>query len=245
MRMIWIKAFNSHSMHSSAGNAQFSQFMQKWHSLRFYIARTGVIESCDLICILKIGRELLRLSCENVARIDHFSSANNSYILVSRTIVFVHTLIFRLSDRVYVLFRFQIGVLSDILRCEWYGGQPRNEAAFLAARCTRCHAQSRRGATESRDVHYICKWVAPNSTAVCRSLQVLVHYISSIQLLFVKFQSFTVMAISSMIQLISYEDFVRTFHCILSVGIVNIARLSYNFDAVAAFTEKKSKLMLF
>jgi len=33
--------------------------MQKWHSLRFYIARIGVTESCDLICILKLGRELL------------------------------------------------------------------------------------------------------------------------------------------------------------------------------------------
>jgi len=47
----------------------------------------------------------------------------------------------------YVLFRFQISVLSDILLCERQGGQPRNEAAFLAASCTRCHAQSRDGIT--------------------------------------------------------------------------------------------------
>jgi len=191
-------------MHSSIGNVQFCQIMQKWHSLRFYIARIGVIELCDLICILKLGRKLLRRSCENVARIDHFSPANNSFILLSRTIISVHAIIFCVSDCMYVLFRFQIGVLSDILRCEWYGGQPRNEAAFLAARCTRCHAQSRDGATESRDVHYTCKWVASNSIVVCRSLQVLVHYVSSIQLLFIKFQSFTVMTIHCKIQLISY-----------------------------------------
>jgi len=147
MRMIWIKAFNSNLTHSSVGNLQFSRFMQKWHSLRFYIARIGVTESCDLICILKLGRELLHLSCENVARIDHFSPANNSFVLLSRTLVSVHTIIFRLSDCMYVLFRFQIGVLSDILRCERYGGQPRNEAAFLVACCTRCHAQSRGGVT--------------------------------------------------------------------------------------------------
>ena len=87
------------------------------------------------------------LSCENVARIDHFSPANNSFVLLSRTIVFVHTIIFCVSDRVYVLFRFPIGVLSDILRCDRYGGQSHNEAAFLVACCTRCHAQSRDGVT--------------------------------------------------------------------------------------------------
>jgi len=101
--------------------------------------------------------------------------------------VFVHIIIFCVFDRVYILFRFQIGVLSDISRCEWYVGQSRNEDAFLAARCTRCHAQSRGRVTEARDVHYICKWVAPSTFAASRSLQVLVHYISSIQLLFTKF----------------------------------------------------------
>jgi len=147
MQIIWIKAFNSHLMHSSVDNVHFSQFMQKWHSLRFYIARIGVTESCDLICILKLGRELLHLSCENVARIDHFSPANNSFALLFRTIVSVHTTIFRVSDYEYVLFRFQIGVLSDILRCDQYGGLSHNEAAFLVACFTRCHAQSRDGVT--------------------------------------------------------------------------------------------------
>jgi len=40
--------------------------------------------------------------------------------------------------------------------------------------------------------------------SVCWSLQVSVHYISFIQLLFIKFPSFTVMAIHYKIQLISY-----------------------------------------
>jgi len=185
--------------------------MQKWHSLRFYIARIGVTESCDLICILKLGRELLHLSCENVARIDHFSPANNSFVLLSRTIVFVHTVIFRQSDCVYVLFRFQIGVSSDILRCEQYGGHSHNEAAFLVACCTRCHAQSRDGVVRSHDVHYICKWVTPSTSAACRSLQVLFYYISSIQLLFTQFQSFNVRPIYFETQFINYEDFTRTF----------------------------------
>jgi len=144
-----IKAFNSRSTHISVSNVQFSQIMQKWHSLRFYIARIGVTETRDLICILKLGRELIHLSCENVARIDQFSPANNSFVLLSRTIVSVYTIIFRLSGRVYVLFRFQIGELSDILRCDQYGGQPHNEAAFFVASCTRCHAQSRDHAQRS------------------------------------------------------------------------------------------------
>jgi len=88
-------------MHSSMGNVHFSQIV-----LRFYIARTGATESCDLICILKLGRELLCLSCENVARIDHFSPANNSFILPSWTIISVHIIIFCVFDRMYVLFRF-------------------------------------------------------------------------------------------------------------------------------------------
>jgi len=112
------------------------------------------------------------LSCENVARIDHFSLANNSFVSLFRTIVSVHIIIFRVSDCVYVLFRFQIGVLSDILRCDQYGGQSHNEAAFLVACCTRCHAQSRDGVTWSHDVHYICKWVAPSTSAACQLLQV-------------------------------------------------------------------------
>ena len=167
MRVIWIKAFNSHSMHSSTGNLQLSQIVQKWHSLRFYIARTGVIESWDLISISKVGRPK-HFRAEKTSRdltTFQFSPANNSFVLLSRTIISVHIIMFCVFDRVYVLFHFHIGVLSDISRCEWYGGQSRNEAAFLAARCTRRHAQSRGRVTEARDVHYICKWVAPNSTA--------------------------------------------------------------------------------
>jgi len=61
------------------------------------------------------------------------------------------------SDCVYVLFRFQIGILGDILRCDQFGGQARSEAAFLVAFCCCCHAQSRDGVTWSHDVHYICK----------------------------------------------------------------------------------------
>jgi len=38
-----------------------------------------------------------------------------------------------------------------------------------------------------------------------------VHYISFIQLLFIKFLSFTVMTIPYKVQLFSYKDFARTF----------------------------------
>jgi len=145
----------------------FRQIVQKWHSLRFYIARTGETESCDLISILKVGRLNSQAlpSWENVARFDHFSPANNSFVLPSRTIISVHTIIFCVLDCMYVPFRFYVGVLSDISRCESYGGLTHNEASFLVASCTRRHAQSRGRVVESRDVHYACKWVAPNSTA--------------------------------------------------------------------------------
>jgi len=49
---------------------------------------------------------VIRFSCENVVRIDHFSPANNSFVLLSRVIVSVHIIIFCAFDRVYVLFRF-------------------------------------------------------------------------------------------------------------------------------------------
>jgi len=56
--MVWIKAFYGRSMHSSVGNASLGQFMQEWHSLRFYIAGIGSDCHVMFICILKLGREL-------------------------------------------------------------------------------------------------------------------------------------------------------------------------------------------
>ena len=49
---------------------------------------------------------VIRLSRENVARIGHFLPANNSFVLLSRVIVFVHIIIFCVFDRVYILFGF-------------------------------------------------------------------------------------------------------------------------------------------
>ena len=122
-------------MHSSVSNIQFSQSMQKWHSLRFYIARTGVTESRELDLHIETRSHQAGLSCESVARIDHFSPANNSFVLLFPIIISVHTIIFHMSNCVYVLFRFQNGVLSDILRCVQFGGQTRTDAAFSVAFC--------------------------------------------------------------------------------------------------------------
>jgi len=49
---------------------------------------------------------VIRLSRENVARIGYFSLANNSFVSLSRVIVFVHIIIFCVFNRVYVLFCF-------------------------------------------------------------------------------------------------------------------------------------------
>ena len=162
-------------MRVSMGNASLSQFVQEWHSLRFYIAMHWIEMSRDVRLHIETRSPVIRLSRGNVARIGHFLPANNSSVLLSRVIVFVHIIIFCVFDRVYILFGFYIGLLSDILRCELYDGQTQNEASFLVAICARCHAQSRdhaRRIEKSHDVHYICKWVTPNSAVSCWSLQV-------------------------------------------------------------------------
>jgi len=104
---------------------------------------SGLTESRDVHLNVETRSRVIRLSRENVARICHFLPANNSFVLLSRTIVFVHIVIFCVFDRMNVLFPFYFGLLSDILRCELYGGQTHNEPSFLVAICTRCHAQSR------------------------------------------------------------------------------------------------------
>jgi len=85
------------------GNASLSQFMQEWHSLRFYIATHWIEMSRDDV---ETRSRVIRLSRENVARIGHLLPANNSFVLLSRVIVFVHIIIFCVFDRVYMLFGF-------------------------------------------------------------------------------------------------------------------------------------------
>ena len=49
---------------------------------------------------------VIRLSRENVARIGHFSLANNSFVLPFRVIISLHIIVFCVFDRVCVLFCF-------------------------------------------------------------------------------------------------------------------------------------------
>jgi len=104
MHIMWIKAFNSHSIYGSMGNASLSQCSCK-NDIRcaFISRRTG--SKCHVMYVETRSR-VIRLSSGNVARIGHFLPANNSFVLLSRVIVFVHIIIFCVLDRVYILFRF-------------------------------------------------------------------------------------------------------------------------------------------
>ena len=106
MHIIWIKVFNSCWTHGPIGNASL------W-SVHAEMAFATLIYRCDRIEMsrdvhlhIESRSRVIRLSRENVARIGHFLPANNSFVLLSRTIVFVHVVIFCVFDRTNILFCF-------------------------------------------------------------------------------------------------------------------------------------------